>query len=79
MSPLWRGIKFYAFVEMTICAVAHFAEQKIGGQVILSSGTSEPKGAYANGMLVLLQQPSLSRMLRSRKGTVQRKHTGSLP
>jgi len=31
-------------------AMTHFAEQKIGRQVILSSGTSTPKGAYANGM-----------------------------
>jgi len=29
---------------------AHLAEQKIVRQVILSSGTSTPKGAYANGM-----------------------------
>jgi len=45
-----RGIGFHAFVEMTIYAVAHLAEQKIVRQVILSSGTSTPKGAYANGM-----------------------------
>ena len=53
--------------------------QKVGGQVIPPSGTIAPHGAYANGMLVLLRMKAPSRMLRTRKGAVQRKHPGSLP